>query len=176
VRREICEHELRTNRDKQTNNKGTQSLRPWSRVLSWETKISSASQEIPRILYNSEVHCRIHKSPPLVRILSHTNPLHATHSISWRFILSHLRLGFPSCLFPCQTKYLYTTLFPLTHATCLAKLTLLDLKSWNTFGEEYKSWSCSLCCLLLPRPFWAQKSSSAPYSQTTLSLCSSPNT
>jgi hypothetical protein len=92
--------------NKQTNNKGTKSHRPRSRVLAWEAKTSSASQEIPRILCNSKVHCRVHKRPPLVRIIKHTNPLHATHSIFWRFIFSDLCLGFPNGLFPsdCHTK------------------------------------------------------------------------
>ena len=75
------------------------------------------------------------------------------HSTSGRYVLilsNHLRLGLLSGLFPSgfPTKTLYTPLSSPIRATCPAHLILLDFITRTILGEEYKTFSSSLCSLL----------------------------
>ena len=75
------------------------------------------------------------------------------HPTSWRSILilsTHLRLGLPSGLLPSgfSSKTLYTPISSPIRATCPAHFILLDFITRTILGEEYRSFSSSLCSLL----------------------------
>jgi hypothetical protein len=121
---------------------------------SWEAANRVATQEFSCILWN----------PKLITVL--TRALHwslfwarsiqsiPSHLISLRSILIlsiHLRLGLPSGLYPSgfPPNTLYAFIVFHIRATNPAHLILLDLIIIIIFGEEYKSWSSSVCSFFL---------------------------
>jgi hypothetical protein len=91
--------------------------------------------------FNTEFTRALHLS------LSWATPIQSTspHPTSTRSILIssyHLRLGLPNDRFP--TNNLYAFFFSPKRSTCPAHL-LLALIILIILGEEYKSWSSSLC-------------------------------
>jgi hypothetical protein len=90
--------------------------------LSWEVANCAATQELPSIIWNPNVHYRVHKSPPLV-------PINPVHTISFYLSKIHPNIVHPptyrssSGLFPSgfPTNILYAFLFSHIRATCPAK-------------------------------------------------------
>jgi hypothetical protein len=60
------------------------------------------TQDLPSILWNPEVHYRVHESPPPVPILSQTKSVHTTPSYLSKIHpnIIHICLGLSSNLFP----------------------------------------------------------------------------
>jgi len=120
---------------------------------SWETDRFSATKEIPRILWNLNVHYRINNSLPLVCILNHINPVHARYPTSWISVFSIILPSMPrstswslSLRFPHQYPVYIS---PLPHMRYIPRPSYFYWSDHpDNIGEEYRSLSFSLCGLL----------------------------
>ena len=120
---------------------------------SWEANWFAANQAIPCISRNPKVHYCTHKRPPTVSILGPPNPVHIPTS---HLLQIHPNIIHPST--PRSPQWALSLRFPqqdpihpppLTHMHHMPSPSHSSLfyHPHNT-GEEYKSFSSSLCSLL----------------------------
>jgi len=105
-----------------------------------EINSNSASKEISRLLWNPNVHYRVHNSLPLFPTLSQMNPVHILPSY---FFQTHYNIIFPFILRSSEWSLLFrfsdknskcVSHLPM-HATCPAHLILLEFITLMTFIE-----------------------------------------
>ena len=116
----------------------------------WAANRFSASQEIPRILWNPKMHYRIHNSPPTVPILRQLDPVQNSTS---HFLKIHLNVILPST--PGSPKWSLFLMFPNqnpVYASPLPHTRYMPRPSHssqfyhpNNIRWGYKSLSSSLC-------------------------------
>ena len=149
---------------------------------SWKANSSSASQEIPRILWNLNVYRHVQNSPPLVLVLSHTNPVHA---LPLHLFKMYFSIIFP--FMPWSSEWPFSFRFPHQNCVCLSLLPynchmphpphpswLNHLNSVVTSTDHDALYYAVFSILLLPCPSWAQISYLPQHSVVKHPQCERP--
>jgi hypothetical protein len=127
---------------------------PRRKLNSWPPGCKVGQQTL-HLLWNPELHNRIHKSRPLILILNHLNPIHA---VTFYFFTNDfsvtvtLRTGVQDCLLPSgfPIKMLYLFVISPMCTTCLAYIILLDLITVILSIGGHNVWCTSLFYFLNP--------------------------
>jgi len=116
---------------------------------SWEANRFSATQEIPHIWWNPNVHYRIHKCPTPVPIMSQLDPVHVTISHFLKIHVNSISLSAPgfskwslSLSFPHQNP-VYTT--PLPHTRYMSR----PSHSSRIYNPNKIGWAVQIIKLLI---------------------------
>jgi hypothetical protein len=108
-------------------------------------RCSSTSQKIHSILWQTNVHCRVHNNPALVLILSQINLVQPPSHFFKIYFLNIILLSTPSFEVVSYPQIPHQCASPLSPTRqCHAHLILRDLITGIILGEK-KSRSSSLC-------------------------------
>jgi hypothetical protein len=105
----------------------------------WEAVNCATIQEFLSILWNTKVHYRVHKSPPLVPILRPLNPVHTT-----AFYLS--KINFNIIFLPASRSSEWSVSFYISHQNSICILLsqfvlhALLISSSLTYPSNYTWW------------------------------------